>query len=128
MLKIACAFVLSLATLAAVTGCEILPQRSSKQLADDPAKDDGFVSLFNGEDLTGWTPKIRGQKLGEDPKNTFRVKDGVIQVRYDNYDKFDDQFGHLFLDKPYSSYILRLDYRFIGDKQIDGNQAINLTR
>ncbi|MEM9347563.1 MAG: DUF1080 domain-containing protein [Planctomycetota bacterium] len=85
-------------------------------------KDDGFESLFNGKDLTGWTPKIRGKEFGEDPKNTFRVKDGVIQVRYDNYDTFDRQFGHLFLDKiDYSHYIFRLEYRFIGEEQVAGN-------
>lgn len=89
--------------------------------AEAEGEDDGFVPLFNGKDLTGWTPKIRGEELGKDPKNTFRVKDDVIQVRYDNYEKFDRQFGHLFLDKPYSHFILRLEYRFIGDKQVDGH-------
>lgn len=120
MLKITTSFALLLAALLVLTGCEIWPQNSSaKTMA--VAENDGFVSVFNGKDLTGWTPKIRTLKLGEDPKNTFRVKDGVIQVRYDNYDKFDRQFGHLFLDKPYSHYILRLEYRFIGDKQIKGH-------
>lgn len=121
MLQSTRTFALLLAVLLVFTGCEILPQSTSKPLATE-ANDDGFVSLFNGKDLTGWKPKIKGQELGKDPKNTFRVKDGVIQVRYDNYDKFDRQFGHLFLDKvDYSHYILRLEYRFIGDKQIDGH-------
>ena len=99
-------------------GCSSTTPTPSSQ---SPADDDGFVSLFNGKDLTGWTPKIRGQELDKDKLNTFRVKDGVIQVRYDNYDKFDRQFGHLFLNKPYGNYILRMEYRFIGPKQIDGN-------
>lgn len=120
MLKRACTFSFLLATLFAFTGCEIFPQTSSKPLAAE-AENDGFVSVFNGEDLTGWTPKIVGEELGKDSKKTFRVKDGAIQVRYDNYDKFDGQFGHLFLDTPYSHYILRLEYRFVGDKQIAGN-------
>lgn len=120
MLKSACSFALLLAALFVFTGCEILPHTSAKPLAVE-ADDDGFVSIFNGKDLTGWTPKVVGQELGQDAKNTFRVKDGAIQVRYDNYDKFDRQFGHLFCDTSYSSYILRLEYRFIGDKQIDGN-------
>lgn len=114
-------FALLLAALFVFTGCEILPhtdQNKPLALADD---DDGFVSIFNGEDLTGWTPKIKGKELGEDPKNTFRVIDGAIAVRYDNYDTFDGEFGHLFYESPYSHYILRLEYRFIGDKQIPGN-------
>jgi len=88
---------------------------------DKEKTDEGFVCLFNGKDLNGWTPKIRGEELGNDPKQTFRVVDGVIQVNYENYEKFDKQFGHLFCNTEYASYILRLEYRFLGDKQIDGN-------
>ena len=122
MYKTACSFAALLAALLLITGYAPLPSADANPSAlAAEADDDGFVSVFNGKDLTGWTPKIKGQELGEDPKNTFRVKDGVLQVRYDNYDKFDRQFGHLFLDTPYSHYILRLEYRFIGDKQIDGH-------
>ena len=79
----------------------------------------GWVSLFNGTDLTGWTPKIRGYQFGEDPDHTFRVEDGLLTVSYTAYTKFNDQFGHLFYQTPYSHYRLRLDYRFIG-KQAPG--------
>lgn len=72
--------------------------------------------LFNGQDLTGWTPKIRYHKPGENFGNTFRVADGVIQVRYDAYDRFDERFGHLFFDEPFSHYRLRVVYRFVGEQ------------
>ncbi|MEM6258242.1 MAG: DUF1080 domain-containing protein [Planctomycetota bacterium] len=122
MLKNACTIALSLIALITSTGCEILPHKTGSKPMAAETEDDGFEPLFNGKDLTGWTPKIRGEAFGKDPKNTFRVKDGVIQVRYDNYDTFDRQFGHLFLDKTdYAHYIFRLEYRFIGDKQIAGN-------
>lgn len=75
-----------------------------------------WVQLFNGKDLTGWTPKIRGEKLGEDSRKTFRVENGVIKVAYDKYDTFDERFGHLFYDKPFSNYVLRIEYRFVGDQ------------
>jgi hypothetical protein len=81
--------------------------------ASTPDKE-GFVSLFNGKDLTGWTPKIRGFKLGENHNETFRVAEGMIQVRYDKYDMFDGKFGHLFYKQPFSHYILRVEYRFVG--------------
>jgi 3-keto-disaccharide hydrolase len=81
----------------------------------------GWVSLFNGKDLTGWVPKIRGYDLGVNFGDTFRVKDGVIQVSYDQYGgKFEGRFGHLFYEKPFSEYILRLEYRFTGDQMPDG--------
>jgi len=72
--------------------------------------------LFNGENLDGWTPKIRGFELGEDPMGTFRVADGMIQVSYENYEAFDGQFGHLFYKEPYSHYRLRIEYRFVGEQ------------
>lgn len=77
---------------------------------------DQWVSLFNGKNLTGWTPKITGEKLGEDSRHTFRVENGVIKVAYDQYDDFKERFGHLFYEKPYSNYLLKIEYRFTGDQ------------
>ena len=86
----------------------------------EPTPKDGWISLFNGRDLTGWTPKIRGYDLGENFANTFRVEDGAIKVSYDGYDKFDDKFGHLFYKTPYSHYRLRVEYRFTGEQAPGG--------
>jgi hypothetical protein len=80
------------------------------------AEDGKWVSIFNGKDLTGWTPKIRGCEAGENYKDTFRVVDGVLRVDYSNYEKFDNRYGHLFYEKKYSNYRLRLEYRFTGDQ------------
>ena len=75
-----------------------------------------WVSLFNGENLDGWTMKITGSPAGVNYKNTFRVEDGKIVTRYDEYDEFNGEFGHLFYKNPYSKYRLRLEYRAIGDQ------------
>ncbi len=48
-------------------------------------KDGEWIQLFNGKDLTGWTPKIAGYEAGVNFANTFRVEDGMIRVRYDGY-------------------------------------------
>lgn len=79
-----------------------------------------WVPLFNGKDLEGWTPKIRHFELGENYGNTFRVEDGLIKVRYDQYEKFDERFGHLFYREPFSHYRLRVEYRFVGDQAPGG--------
>ncbi|WP_224484171.1 3-keto-disaccharide hydrolase [Robertkochia aurantiaca] len=81
--------------------------------------------LFNGRDLEGWTPKISGQHAGTDSLNTFRVEDGSIVVSYDNYDSFDNQFGHLFYNEPFTSYLLELEYRFTGEQMADGEPWAN---
>jgi len=78
-----------------------------------------WQALFNGKDLTNWKVKLKGYALGEDPFDTFRVKNGLLQVSYDKYESFKDTYGHLFFKNPYSSYKLKLQYRFIGE-QIKG--------
>lgn len=78
-----------------------------------------WSSLFDGKSLKGWTPKIRGYKLGENWGNTFRVAEGAIQVRYDAYETFGDKFGHLFYKSPFENYIFRMEYRFNGE-QVEG--------
>lgn len=76
-----------------------------------------WIPLFNGKDLDGWTPKIRGCDLGVNFNDTFRVADGVIRVCYDKYDgKFDGHFGHLFWRDKLGCYRLRAEYRFVGDQ------------
>src|SRR5262249_45432593 len=61
-----------------------------------------WISLFNGKDLDGWTPKITGYAAGENFGDTFRVEDGVLKVKYDKYKSFDGKFGHLFWKQKYS--------------------------
>ena len=75
-----------------------------------------WVQLFNGNDLEGWTVKIRNYPVGENFGNTFRVEDGLLKVRYDAYDEFNERFGHLYTNKDYSHYRLRMEYRFVGDQ------------
>ena len=75
-----------------------------------------WISLFNGKDLAGWTPKITGYEAGDNFGNTFRVEDGLLKVRYDQYDQFDGRFGHLFYQDELSHYKLRVEYRFVGDQ------------
>lgn len=78
-----------------------------------------WLQLFNGKDLQGWKVKIRGYDLGENFGNTFRVEDGTLKVVYDQYDQFNRRFGHIFYETPFSNYILRVEYRFVG-KQVPG--------
>lgn len=78
-----------------------------------------WKQLFNGKDLNDWQIKIRYHKLNDNFGDTFQVKDGNIQIRYDHYTQFDEQFGHLFYKEPFSSYLIGVEYRFVGN-QVDG--------
>lgn len=77
------------------------------------ADEDEWTPIFNGENLDGWTPKITGYPPGENKGETFRVEDGMLTVRYDEYDEFDGQFGHLVSDTSYSHYVVAAEYRFL---------------
>lgn len=80
----------------------------------EAGKDPSWVSIFNGEDLDGWYPKLAGYEFMADPFNTFRVEDGVLKVSYAEYDTFGGEFGHLFYKYAHAHYRLRLEYRFTG--------------
>ncbi|HVG17162.1 MAG TPA: DUF1080 domain-containing protein [Chitinophagaceae bacterium] len=86
-----------------------------KPAGTDPTAAKKWVSLFNGKNLKNWTPKIAGYKLGENHGNTFRVKDGLLSVRYDQYKSFKNTFGALHYNKKFSNFRLRVEYRFVGD-------------
>jgi hypothetical protein len=79
-----------------------------------------WKQLFNGKNLKGWNPKIRGYKLGENYANTFRVVDGNLTVSYDGYPEFAEKFGHLHYKSPFSHYIIAVEYRFIGEQAKGG--------
>jgi hypothetical protein len=104
----------SVMTLACLTSGEAQERVNEKQ---KESKAEGeWIQLFNGKDLSGWTPKIRGYKLGENFANTFRVEDGLLKVRYDGYDQYNERFGHLFHEGIYSNYRIRVEYRFVGNQ------------
>ncbi|MFV1968791.1 MAG: DUF1080 domain-containing protein, partial [Pirellulaceae bacterium] len=84
------------------------------------AEEGEWIPLFNGKNLDGWKVKITGYDLNDNFGNTFRVEDGVLKVCYDQYEKFDGKFGHLFYEKPFSNYIVRVEYRFVGEQTPGG--------
>ena len=93
----------------------VSPVRSESQ-----ADKGEWTPLFNGKNLDGWVPKIRGYPLGENFGNTFHVEEGILKVSYEAYDEFDNRFGHLFYEGEFSHYRLRVEYRFVGDQAPGG--------
>lgn len=80
----------------------------------------GWIDLFNGKDLKDWNIKISKHDYNENYANTFRVKDGLMKVSYDGYGDFDQQYGHIFYKKPFSYYLLKITYRFVGEQAKGG--------
>jgi hypothetical protein len=71
-----------------VLGCT-----GAKKLTNAGNDDKGWKQLFNGTDIKDWFVKINHHLVGENYGNTFRVEDGIIKIRYDQYGDFDNQFG-----------------------------------
>jgi hypothetical protein len=81
-----------------------------------------WISLFDGRTLDGWTTKIVGYPAGTDPLETFRARNGVIEISYDRYGgKLESRFAHLFYKTPFKAYRLALEYRFIGNVETMNN-------
>jgi len=93
-------------------------------VAQTPAYD--WIQLFNGKDLDGWTPKFAHHPLGVNLHDTFRVADGILQVRYDKWTGFAGDFGHLFYKEPFSHYLIAAEYRFVGE-QLPAARAAGLS-
>jgi hypothetical protein len=83
-------------------------------------KDEGWASLFNGKDLTGWDTWLgtpHGEKkpigLNKDPRHVYTVVevDGKPAIRISG-----EVFGALTSKKEYENYHLRLDFKW-GDKR-----------
>lgn len=104
------AFLFLLLSCMLVQGCTIKNEKSKED----------WMPLFNGKNLEGWDIKITGQPLNDNYKNTFRVEDSMIRVVYDQYKTFDDKFGHLYYQTPFSYYIIRYQYRFTGNQTPGG--------
>lgn len=102
-------WILALAFLVGLAGIVVAEEKDAKE-------NSGWISLFNGKNLDGWKVKFAGHELGDNYKNTFRVENGVLKVCYDQYKQFDGKFGHLFYNGKFSHYLLRVEYRFVGEQ------------
>lgn len=96
-----------------------------KELGQNNPDYEDWISLFNGKDLSAWDIKIADRPLNDNYLNTFQVEDGMLRIVYDQYENFDDKYGHMYYKKPFSYYKLRFDYRFVGD-QTPGGEAWNV--
>jgi hypothetical protein len=71
--------------------------------AQDQKVEEGFTSLFNGKDLTGWKYGKRGNGEHKDGVG-YQVENGVI------FSTVKDG-GNLYTEKEYGDFILRFDFK-----------------
>jgi len=91
--------------------------KNQSPATDRAAAEGEWIQLFNGRDLKDWNVKLNHHALNDNYGSTFRVEDGLIKVRYDQYGEYGDRFGHLYYKQPFSHYRLAVEYRFMGNLQ-----------
>ena len=94
-------------------------------VAQNKSEKENWIQLFNGVDLTGWEIKIADFPINQNYNETFVVEDSMIRIRYDNYDEFNEHFGHMYYKQAFSYYKLRFSYRFVGE-QLKGGASWNV--
>ena len=79
-----------------LVACALLSFGARGQAAEPapPKTEEGFVSLFNGQDLTGWVGSVKGYKA-EDGKLICLKRGG----------------GSLFTKKEYANFVLRFEFK-----------------
>ena len=93
------------------SGCSLQMTTGSATRMEETSE---WISLFNGRNLDDWIVKIHRHEVGTNYGKTFRVEDSMIKVSYDRYSDFNEQFGHLYYETPFSNFHLKLEYRFSG--------------
>ena len=82
--------------------------------ADEPITPKEPTALFNGKNLDGLTPWLKGTKH-EDPKKVFRVTDGQLHITGDG-------FGYIATAQEYRDYRVVVEYRW--GKKTDGGKYV----
>ena len=109
--------------LAMLISCNVgTDTNSARNKQSQDAEPEKWIQLFNGKDLEDWTIKVNKHPLDENFNNTFRVENGYMVTRYDEYKEFHEEYGHIFYKTPYSRYKLRVEYRVVGE-QVPGGQG-----
>ncbi|QGY46012.1 DUF1080 domain-containing protein [Maribellus comscasis] len=113
--------ILIVAFVLVLSACNSKPKnQEAEQKSAETATEENWIQLFNGEDLNDWQIKFTGHELGDNYNNTFRVEDGLLRVRYDNWDEWNGSFGHIFYKDEFSHYKLRVEYRFVDEQVKNG--------
>ena len=74
-----------------------------------PIKEDGFTSLFNGKDLSGWNSYLKNIGVNKDPNKNFRIENEMLYVN-------GKDLGYVITEKGYTNYHFKVDFKW-GEKR-----------
>jgi hypothetical protein len=96
-----------------VLGAGVMVQVKAQEPSEEEARD-GFVSLFNGKDFTGWRfSGATSASTSETLPPNWKVEDGVIKLSGGNS-------PHLASQREFADFDVRLQWRAMRDKYNSG--------
>lgn len=74
-------------------------------IAANPIVPTVAIELFNGQDLAGWYPALKGHATGDNPGDIIRVEDGLLHIA-------GDERGCLSTENEYAHYRLIAEFKW----------------
>jgi hypothetical protein len=97
------------ATVAGICALQVIPGARADELNDDEKQAD-FISMFNGQDFTGW--RFTEAEEPTQPKN-WSIAEGVIKLSGGGS-------PHLATEREYADFEMRFQWRALRDKYNGG--------
>jgi hypothetical protein len=109
---------LSMGLLLGTLSAQAQQTSATPETQEEKAAEEGFTTIFNGENYDGWYIKLKegDEALG---KKVFAIHDGMIHVYDDSWpdeidlnEGTDGTIGMMYTKKSYSRYHLKFDYKW----------------
>src|SRR4029077_295064 len=83
--------------------------------SEEKTANDGWVSLFNRRDLTGWDTYLNSSGKNKDPKGVFKVEDGMIHI-------LESDNGYLATNQDFSNVRIHVEYKWGTKRTTEGKR------
>jgi hypothetical protein len=97
---------------------EIKPATGVSHAEDD----EGWTSLFNGQDLDGWYTWLPSTGKNNDPNGVFKAENGMLHILDVPVTGRKQEFGYIATSETYKNYHLRFEYKW-GTKRFKPRDA-----
>jgi hypothetical protein len=87
--------------------------------AEEKTATDGWVSLFNGKDFTGWYTYLDSSGKNKDPKGVFTVEKGMIHI-------LESDNGYLATNQDFSNVRIHAEYKWGAKRASEGKRNSGL--
>jgi Domain of Unknown Function (DUF1080) len=86
------------------------------------AKSDGWESLFNGKDFTGWYTYLPSTGRNSDPKHVFKWENGMVHILDIPESDEKQEFGYLSSEREFSNCRIRVEFKWGTKRFVPNNE------